>query len=221
MVPPDWLVPIRAAFADPAVGWVTGQVLPARLDSPAAFSFEVDCGGLAGGRLSRRIDACLLARPVGETPPVCQVGAGANMACRRAVFRAVGGFDPRLGAGAAHSREDSEFHNRALAAGWVCRYEPLAVVFHHHRDSLAALRREMRGHVVALFVQFGQTRRPGNLVRALVGLPCTSPRWGCAFWWRRSVCAGRSMPGRSRDFSKAPSPGCAAADDPSSIPSPR
>ena len=174
-VPPGWLVPVRAAFPDPAVGCVTGQVLPARLDSPAAFSFEVDYGGLAGSQVPRRIDARLLDQPFGEAPPVWQVGAGANMAIRRAVIDAVGGFDERLGAGAAGCSEDSEFFHRALAAGWVCRYEPLAAVVHHHRDSLAALRAQMRaymrGHVAALFVQYAQTRHPGNLMRALVGLP--------------------------------------------------
>lgn len=174
-VPEGWLVPICAAFADPAVGCVTGQVQPARLDSPAAFSFEFDYGGLAASPMPRRFDAGLLAQSAGEAAPVWQVGAGANMAIRRATIAAVGPFDLRLGAGASGCSEDSEFFHRALAAGWTCRYEPLAVVFHHHRDSLAALRAQMRaymrGHVAALFVQFGQTRHPGNLMRVFVGLP--------------------------------------------------
>jgi hypothetical protein len=117
---PGWLVPIRAAFADPAVGCVTGQVIPATLDTPAAFSFEVDYGGLAGSQRPWRIDTGLLDQPFGEAPPVWQVGAGANMAIRRAVIDAVGGFDERLGAGAAGCSEDGESSTaRSLPAGCV------------------------------------------------------------------------------------------------------
>lgn len=174
-VPSTWLAPIRAAFADPKVGCVTGQVLPARLDTAAAFCFELDYGGLAGSQLPRSFDAAFLAQPFGEAPPVWMIGAGANMAIRRAVFDQIGRFDERLGAGATGCSEDSEFFHRALAAGLVCRYEPLSHVFHYHRDSLSALRSQMRaymrGHVAALLVQFGDSRHPGNLMRAFVGLP--------------------------------------------------
>lgn len=172
---PNWLLPISAAFADQAVGCVTGQVMPASLKSAAAFSFEFDYGGLATGLLPKTFDAAFFRQPWGEPPPVWKVGAGASMALRRNVVADVGPFDERLGAGASGCSEDSELFHRAIGAGWTCRYEPLSIVFHHHRDSLGALRRQMRaymrGHVAALFVQFGQTRHPGNLMRIFVGLP--------------------------------------------------
>lgn len=171
----NWLTPLIAGFADPQVGCVTGLVLPAALDSPAAFAFEVDWGGLAGSFLPASFDHTLLDQQFGEAPPVWQVGAGANMALRRVLVDQIGPFDLRLGAGAAGCSEDSEFWHRALAAGWICRYQPLAVVFHHHRATVGALKRQMRaymrGHVAALFVQFNQTRHPGNLLRVFVGLP--------------------------------------------------
>lgn len=174
-VAPNWLGPIRAAFVDARTACVTGLVLPARLDSEAAATFEFAYGGLAGSYLPATYDRGLLDQPFGEAPPVWKLGAGANLAIRRAAFGEVGPFDVRLGAGAAGCSEDSEFLHRILAAGWTCRYEPAAVVFHDHRGTPDALCRQMRaymrGHVAALLVQFGQTRRPGNLVRAFVGLP--------------------------------------------------
>jgi hypothetical protein len=64
---------------------------------------------------------------------------------------------------------------RMLAAGWECRYEPSAVVFHRHRPSWNGLERQivayMRGHVAALLVQFVRTRDLGNLRRTFVTLP--------------------------------------------------
>lgn len=183
-VEPNWLAPIRAAFADPATGCVTGQVLPADLSHPAAFSFEFDYGGLGASPLPRSFGAEFLNQHWGEPPPVWQIGAGANMAIRARVINEVGPFDERLGAGASGCSEDSEFFHRALVAGWLCRYEPLAAVTHHHRPSLATLRAQMRaylrGHVVALLFQYGQTRHPGNLMRVFVGLP-----------WHMSVSALR------------------------------
>ena len=171
----SWVGALAASFVDPAVGCATGLVLPAELSHPAAFEFEFGYGGLAGSFLPARFDQTLLDQPFGEAPPVWKVGAGANMAVRRVTINATGPFDERLGAGAAGCSEDSEFFHRALAAGWVCAYDPAAVVFHHHRTSMQALRRQMRdymrGHAMALMVQFGQTRHPGNLVRVFVGLP--------------------------------------------------
>jgi GT2 family glycosyltransferase len=178
-VAPNWLTPIRAAFEEPDVACVTGLVLPAELDSEAALAFEFDFGGLARSFLPVRYDREFLDRPFWKAPPVWTMGAGANLAVRRTILEAVGLFDPRLGAGAAGCSEDSEFLHRALRAGWVCRYEPAAVVHHHHRPTPEALCRQMRaymrGHVAALLVQFGQTRRPEHLIRAFLALP-----WGYA-----------------------------------------
>lgn len=174
-VEPSWIAGLRAGFSDDSVASVTGPVLPRRLESEAAFAFEFDYGGLAASFLPRRFDPGFLRQQIGEAPPVWQIGAGANMAIRRSAFTRIGLFDMRLGAGASGCSEDSELWHRILAAGLCCRYEPAAVVHHQHRDNLPALRRQMRaymrGHVAALMVQFEQTRHPGNLIRAFVGLP--------------------------------------------------
>jgi GT2 family glycosyltransferase len=97
------------------------------------------------------------------------------MAFRRSAVAAVGGFDERLDVGAAGCSGDSEMWHRLLATGGRCRYEPSAVVRHHHRRTREELLRQMyfymRGHACALLVQFERHRSPGDLVRLFLVLP--------------------------------------------------
>lgn len=190
-VEPSWIAGLRSGFSHEEIAAVTGPVLPRRLDSQAAFAFENDYGGLAASLYPRQFDRGFLAQPFGEAPPVWQIGAGANMAIRRLAFARAGVFDVRLGAGASGCSEDSELFHRLLSADLRCRYEPAAVVHHHHRNDLASLRRQMRaymrGHSTALLVQFQQSRHPGNLIRAFVGLPI----------WMSAVAIRHALSGRS------------------------
>jgi glycosyltransferase involved in cell wall biosynthesis len=57
---------------------------------------------------------------------------GANLAFRRAVLKAVGGFDPWFGAGALFTGEEAELLARISAAGWTGAYDPAPLVYHHH-----------------------------------------------------------------------------------------
>ncbi len=175
VVHPRWLVPLRAAFADPDVMAVTGLVLPAELETEAQVAFETAYGGLGLGSEPARYDGRFLKETVSYGMPAWTIGAGANMAVRRAAFDLVGDFDERLGAGAAGCSEDSEFWYRLIAEGWACVYEPDSVVFHEHRRESTALTRQIqdytRGHMAALFVQFARFRHAGNLRRALLALP--------------------------------------------------
>jgi len=104
--------------------------------------FERHRVGVAGGRivLHDPTDALLgmkeVATPV-EIAPHTFVPAGlvhgANMAVRREVVEAIGGFDPRLGVGTpCVAGEDIEFVARAIWAGWAGRHDPGPVVAHHH-----------------------------------------------------------------------------------------
>jgi glycosyltransferase involved in cell wall biosynthesis len=104
--------------------------------------FAEQQAGIVGGRvvLHDPTDARLSIRDV-ETPtdinPATFVQAGtihgANMAIRREVVRAVGGFDPLFGPGTrCMSAEDIEYVSRAVWAGWPARYDPRPVVAHHH-----------------------------------------------------------------------------------------
>lgn len=72
---------------------------------------------------------------------------GANMALRRSVLEAVGGFDEDLGAGTPFPSEDIDVVARASALGWKGAYRPDVVVYHHHgRRSAAEASRLMRSY---------------------------------------------------------------------------
>jgi GT2 family glycosyltransferase len=170
----DWLRHIREPFANPAVAVVTGLVLPAELDTEAQVLFERHLG-FGRGYARRTFDARWFAQASTLGAPTWDLGAGVNMCLRRSVLDGVGGFDVRLGPGAAGCSDDSELWYRVVAAGHVCVYTPAAVVEHVHRRDLDGLRRQvrdyMRGHATALLIQFEGNRHRGNLRRLLLVLP--------------------------------------------------
>lgn len=174
-VHPDWVVRLQQGFQDPRVMAVTGLVLPSELETETQFQFQVGSGGPGWKYQALIFDQLFFAEMCARGVPVWRIGAGANMAFRRKTFDLLGVFDERLGAGASGCSEDSELWYRVLAAGWVCRYEPTAVVFHSHRADLASLKQQMyqylRGHVVALLVQFARHRHWGNLRRLFLAMP--------------------------------------------------
>jgi len=171
-----WTAELMRAFAlAPEADAVTGLVLPASLDTSAQRLFQFEFGGFGSCMVPVRFDLRFLKDAARHGPQVWRIGAGANMAFRRAVFGRVGLFDERLGAGAAGCSEDSELWYRILAAGGTCLYEPRAVVHHHHRADLTGLasqmRAYMRGHVAALVAQHDRCHHPGNLRRIALHLP--------------------------------------------------
>jgi GT2 family glycosyltransferase len=189
VVHPAWLSRLLAGFVRPQVMAVTGLVLPANLDGEEQVLFEKRMGGFGRGFRALEYDFAWFQRLRQVGAPVWRVGAGVNMAIRRAAFDLVGLFDERLGAGAAGCSEDSELWYRLLAEGWACRYEPAAVVFHHHRE--AGVRRQARdyarGHLAALFVQYARYHDMGNLRRAAFALPRHFLIRGLRdLYWRRS-----------------------------------
>lgn len=171
----EWAARLLAGFASPDTACVTGLVLPTELETEAQVVFERELGGFGQGVQRLAYDPAFFRRMLPYGVPVWRIGAGANMAIRRRPLEDVGGFDKRLGAGAAGCSEDSELWYRLLAAGWTCRYEPAAVVFHEHRREWEALRRQMRdymrGHVAAVLVQFARHGHAGNLRRLLLSVP--------------------------------------------------
>jgi len=169
---PLWLQQLCSGFSEPEVMAVTGIVLPAELETDAQILFELFYGYLNNGYQPITFETQFFRQHQSTGVPVWDIGAGANMAFRRDIFKQLGGFDPRLGAGAAGCSEDSEMWYRILAHGWHCRYLPSAVVYHSHRRTLAGLQQQMQaymqGHVVALLIQFEKHQHWGN-VRRLVG----------------------------------------------------
>jgi len=139
---PGWLAALAAAFADPAIGGVTGRVLPAALDTAAQRLFEA-AGGMDKGPDPRRFDRAAL-QPLARIR-VQEIGVGANMAFRRAALAEIGGFDPGLDRGTlAAGSGDLDLFRRLLDAGKAIRYEPSAVVRHHHRREMDELARQLR-----------------------------------------------------------------------------
>lgn len=175
IVHPEWITRLQRGFQDHRVMAVTGLMLPAQLETEAELIFHKGSGGPGWKYQSLTFDPQFFEEMKRWGVPVWRIGAGANMAFRRKAFELVGDFDERLGAGASGCSEDSELWYRVLAEGWLCRYEPTAVVFHYHRNDLDSLKQQMyqymRGHVAALLIQFARYKHWGNLRRLFFALP--------------------------------------------------
>lgn len=63
---------------------------------------------------------------------ICEIRGltGTNMSFKREVIEKIGGFDSRLGPGAAGFSEDTEFSIRIRQAGFKIGYTPHAIVYH-------------------------------------------------------------------------------------------
>ena len=166
LVHPRWVEGLVRAFAEePDAVAVTGLVAPAELATPAQVLFEAQ-GGFGRGYVRKWLSVA-----VGSGDVAAQVhagtggaGTGANMAVRREAVLALGGFDPALDVGTpTGGGGDLEMYFRILAAGELLVYEPTAVVRHLHRQTMAQLVRQMRGHGTgsySIFVGAGQHYGP-------------------------------------------------------------
>ncbi|MBV9412272.1 MAG: glycosyltransferase [Acidimicrobiia bacterium] len=116
-VAPGWAAAIANAFAaHPEVAFVTG-----RLDVP-----DEQRGYGRPVSVKDEPEPATLTPSMGGT-----LGHSANMAVRRSAFERVGGFDERLGPGAAfRAAEDGDLIDRLFAAGYVGRYEPAVLGWH-------------------------------------------------------------------------------------------
>lgn len=155
VVDADWVGSMAQVFAEnPAVAAVTGLVIPAELETDAQVWFEQN-GGFGKGFQFRWFQF-----PGGQMHwsnlGTGNLGTGANMAFRRAVFERIGGFDPALDAGTAtQGAGDLELFFRVLKAGLPLVYEPRAIVHHYHRREYSQLRTQLfnNGSVYAAFVR--------------------------------------------------------------------
>ena len=198
-VDPGWLTAFGRRFArDPRLEAVTGLILPAELESPAQLYFERYYGGFSGERtfapltLSSGHGSVGRARvtvrdaaghPVREFAlyGVGAYGAGANMAFRRDVLLARGGFDVDLGTGTpARGGEDLAALIDLLWDGGTLGYEPAAVVHHRHRRELPELEHQLDGNGVGFTAMLTSLvrRHPGHLVGLSAQLPLAARRLG-------------------------------------------
>jgi O-antigen biosynthesis protein len=175
----SWIEQLVAPFSQPDVMVVTGNTLPFELETGSQVLFE-KYGGLGRGYHRVVADKAWFWSRGKRAAPTWELGATANAAFRASVFAdsAMGLFDEMLGAGSPTGcSEDTYLFYRVLKAGYRIVYEPSALVWHKHRRTEEALRRQIysysKGHVAYhLLTLF----RDGDL-RALVRLGLELPHW--------------------------------------------
>jgi GT2 family glycosyltransferase len=174
--PPEWIERLVAPFREANVMVVTGNVLPLELESEAQRTFEA-YGGLGRGFKPWRVDRDWF-ESGRRSVPTWQLGCTANAAFRARIFSdpAVGLMDEALGAGTPTGcSEDTYVFYRVLKAGFEIVYEPHAYVWHRHRSTVAALKKQIyaysKGHVayhLTTWLRDGDVR---GLVRIVYELP--------------------------------------------------
>ncbi len=141
-----WLAEIVRGFsARPKVGCVTGSVVAAELRTAPQQWFE-QLGGFRQGREFERevFDPGHPRSPLRPHPPF---GLSGNMAFDREVLVDIEGFHVSLGPGTpTMAGEDTFAFTRMLLARHTLVYQPTALVFHHHRETLADLKKQLYGY---------------------------------------------------------------------------
>lgn len=195
-----WLAGLREAWAaNPDAGAFTGLVLPLALETEAQILFERRGGFRRGFQVIRFGRG----HPVHWTYPcgAGSFGAGCNMAFRRDVLLALGGFDEALDTGPPlPGGGDLDIFFRVVRAGHPLVYEPQFAVYHEHRRDMARLRHqywtwglgftayvtksirsdpELRGRFRRLVVQWGRGKWR-ELWRTLTGRDPTPPSFVAA-----------------------------------------
>jgi GT2 family glycosyltransferase len=176
VVPEDWIERLVAPFAHDEVMVVTGNVLPQALDDVAQRRFEA-YGGLSRGFDSIEFDGDRMRR-CRRAIPTWRLGSTANAAFRASIFAdpRIGLIDEALGAGMPSGcSEDTYVFYKVLKAGYRIVYEPRAYVWHRHRASSAAFRRQLfnysKGHVAYHLTTLIRDHDPRAVIRLAIDLP--------------------------------------------------
>jgi GT2 family glycosyltransferase len=157
MVHPRWTAVVKHGFAATAApDVICGRVLPAGSEDPQLFA------------VSTR-DSIHPASFTGRARP-WEAGTGGNLAASVESLRGVGGFDERLGAGAAlRAGEDVDLLYRLLRSGAMVRYDPDAVVYHRRQTRERRIAsRYGYGLGMGAFLGFHLRRRDRYAARLLV-----------------------------------------------------
>ncbi len=142
---PDWLEKLIAPFTRADVIGVTGNVLPRSLDTDSQQLFE-EYGGLGRGFERREVGVLWFERSWRHCVTTWDLGGTANSAFRASAFHHpnIGLMNEPLGPGMPSGvGEDIYLFYKALKAGFTIIYEPDAQVWHKHRETRAALRRQI------------------------------------------------------------------------------
>jgi GT2 family glycosyltransferase len=170
-----WLAELVKGFSVAEnVACVTGMIFPTELETPAQLWIE-QYGGFGKG-FTRRVFDLVGHRPKNPLFPYAAgaFGSGANMAFRTSVLRALGGFDPVLGAGnVACGGDDLAAFFQVITAGYTLVYEPAAIVHHRHHRNYDELRQQMYGYGVGLtaYLTKSLVDQPGLLLDVAARIP--------------------------------------------------
>ena len=177
-MPPTWLETLVAPFSRPDVAVVTGNVLPVELETDAQHLFE-SYGGLGRGFTAYEVGGDWFEENPFRTVPTWDLGATANAAFRTSIFAdpTIGLMYEALGPGtpAGGCGEDTYVFYKSLKAGYTLVYTPDAYVWHRHRRTMQALKRQIfhysKGHVAYHLTTLIKDKDLRVLFRLFVGLP--------------------------------------------------
>ncbi|MFY9470275.1 MAG: glycosyltransferase, partial [Solirubrobacterales bacterium] len=183
---PAWLERVVATFAEcPDAACVTGLIVPLKLETEAQVLLERFAG------YSKGFDRQRYSLADHEDDPLFpyaagRFGSGANIALRGDAARTLGGFDGVLGTGTpARGGEDLDLFMRVLLNSLTLVYEPAAMIWHEHPDTIEHIEREVEhygsGLSAAIAKQLVCGPRRRRLLRGLVagiryGLSPNSPK---------------------------------------------
>jgi GT2 family glycosyltransferase len=162
-----WLLELAHAFeAAPAVGCVTGLIMPVELETPTQVILERY--SRLGKGFSRKVFNARHPRAGADLFPYTAgaFGSGANMAFSAEALRRTGGFDPATGTGTrARGGDDLAAFFGVVSSGYSLVYEPAAIVRHKHRRD-ADLERQLFDYGAGLTAYLTKVvvDRPGRLL---------------------------------------------------------
>jgi O-antigen biosynthesis protein len=142
---PQWLEKLITPFARADVMGVTGNILPVELETGSQQFFE-HYGGLGRGFHSFEVNGDWFERSWLHVVPTWELGGTANAAFRAQIFqdRQIGLMDEPLGPGMPSGvGEDIYLFYKILKAGYTIVYRGDAHVWHRHRTTMTALRRQL------------------------------------------------------------------------------
>lgn len=148
---PGWCGALASVLnAKPSVGACTGRVEPLEMVTEAQRMFEANGGFSQGLEPICLPQDCARLLHGHNAPPIAwatRLGCGCNMAVRRDLALAVGGFDTALDMGAVlPGGGDIDMLWRLLDAGHGLEYQPAALVLHEHRRDMVSIERQLVGH---------------------------------------------------------------------------
>jgi O-antigen biosynthesis protein len=151
-----WLLSLVQIFQSHNAACVAGGVLPYEMETNAQFLFE-----LYGG-FCRSFNRVVYHKnsKLGHHYPLSahHFGTGANMAFRVETLKRLGGFDNALDAGTAtNGAGDLEMFFRIVKEGYTLVYEPSALVWHVHRRTYPALRRQLYNNGMSYYAYLTRT----------------------------------------------------------------